>query len=95
MMEPAQPKYEWGQRVRAVADLVNDGSFPEAAEGELLVPAGGIGEVVNVGLHTEANVPVYLVEFGPRRVLGVLEDEIELDVPGAPRSAPAPAGEVA
>jgi hypothetical protein len=40
MMEPAQPKYDWGQRVRAVIDLVNDGSFPEAAEGELLVPAG-------------------------------------------------------
>jgi nitrogen fixation protein NifZ len=86
MMEPVQPKYDWGQRVRAVIDLFNDGSYPDAAEGELLVPAGGVGEIVNVGHHAEANLSVYLVEFGPHRVLGCLEDEIELDIPGAPRA---------
>ena len=84
MIDQRQAKYEWGQRVRAVIDLINDGSFPGADEGALLVPAGGIGEIVQVGHHTEANVPIYMVEFG-RDVLGCLEEEITLDVVGAPR----------
>jgi nitrogen fixation protein NifZ len=77
MMEPRAAQYEWGQRVRAAMDLFNDGSYPEAEEGALLVPAGGLGEIVQVGHHTEANVPVYLVEFDGR-VLGCLEEEITL-----------------
>ena len=88
MMDPRQPKYEWGQRVRASIDLHNDGSHPQADAQALLVPAGGLGEIVQVGHHTEANVPVYLVESsaGPgHTVLGVLEEEITLDVAGAPR----------
>ncbi len=43
---------------------------------ELLIGAGGIGEIVQVGRHTEGNVPIYLVEFGDRVVLGCLEEEI-------------------
>jgi nitrogen fixation protein NifZ len=78
MMEPRTARYEWGQRVSAAIDLFNDGSFPAADEGALLVPAGGLGEIVQIGHHTEANVPIYLVEFGPSCVLGVLEDEIAL-----------------
>lgn len=78
MIDQRLPKYEWGQRVQAVDDLFNDGSFPGVPEGELLVPAGGLGEIVQVGHHTEANIPIYLVEFGQNRVLGCLEEEIEL-----------------
>lgn len=77
MIDNRLPQYEWGQRVRAVIDLFNDGSYPEAAEGALLVPAGGLGEIVQIGHHTEANLPIYLVEF-EGRVLGCLEEEIEL-----------------
>lgn len=84
MIDQRLPKYEWGQRVRAVVDLINDGSFPGAEDDALLVPAGGIGEIVQIGHHSEANLPVYMVEFG-RHVLGCLEDEITLDVVGAPR----------
>jgi nitrogen fixation protein NifZ len=90
MLDHRLPMFEWGQRVRAQLDLYNDGSHPQAEAGALLVPAGGVGEIVQVGHHTEANVPVYLVEFsggaGPT-VLGVLEEEIALDVAGAPRLA--------
>jgi nitrogen fixation protein NifZ len=77
MLEPRMAKYEWGQSVRALVDLFNDGSHPEADEDALLVPAGGVGEIVQVGHHTEANIPVYMVEFG-RQVIGCLEEEIEL-----------------
>ncbi len=76
MFEPRMPKYQWGQRVRAEIDLHNDGSFPDAPAEALLVKVGDIGEIVQVGTHTEANMPVYLVEFGERLVVGCLEEEI-------------------
>ncbi len=37
---------------------------------------GQIGEIAQVGTHTESNTPVYLVEFGERRVVGCLEEEL-------------------
>lgn len=78
MIEPRLPKYQWGQRVRALVDLRNDGSFPDAPERALLVAIGAAGEIVQVGTHTESNTPVYLVEFGDRLVVGCLEEEINL-----------------
>lgn len=76
--EPRPPRYQWGQSVRATVDLYNDGSLPEVEEDRLLIVAGGPGEIVQVGHHTEANLPMYLVDFG-LCVLGCLEDEIALD----------------
>ena len=73
--EPKPPKYQWGQTVVATSDLYNDGSVPEVGEDMLLVVAGGPGEIVQVGHHEEANLPVYVVDFGVA-VLGCLEDEI-------------------
>ncbi len=76
MIEPRLPKYQWGQRVKALIDLHNDGSFPDAPTEALLVNTGDAGEIVQVGTHTEANIPIYLVEFGERLVVGCLEEEI-------------------
>jgi nitrogen fixation protein NifZ len=70
-------KYDWGLRVRATTDLLNDGSYPDRAEEELLVKTGDVGEIVNVGAHVESETTVYLVEFSPQLVVGCLEDEIE------------------
>ena len=78
MTEPAEPRFQWGQRVRALIDLYNDGSFPECPADALLARTGDAGEVVQVGLHVESNTPVYLVEFGTNRVVGCLEEEIAL-----------------
>ncbi|HEY0329304.1 MAG TPA: nitrogen fixation protein NifZ [Rhodopseudomonas sp.] len=72
----AEPKYQWGQRVKAAIDLFNDGSFPDQPDGALLVQTGDAGEIVKIGSHVESNTPVYLVEFGSSRVVGCLEDEI-------------------
>ena len=77
MIEPRLPKYQWGQRVKATIDLHNDGSFPNAPADGLLVSIGDTGEIVQVGTQTEANLPIYLVEFGERLVVGCLEEEIE------------------
>jgi nitrogen fixation protein NifZ len=76
MIEPRLPKFQWGQRVKALIDLKNDGSFPNAAAEALLVSVGDTGEIVQVGTHAEANLPIYLVEFGERLVVGCLEEEI-------------------
>jgi nitrogen fixation protein NifZ len=75
MIDPRVPKFQWGQPVLAALDLYNDGSLPEAPEDVLLVVAGGPGEIVQVGHHSEANVPVYMVDFGVA-VLGCLEEEL-------------------
>ncbi|CAN0620925.1 nitrogen fixation protein NifZ [Burkholderia multivorans] len=81
-IEPVQPAYEWGMRVVALDDLVNDGSYPDRAADACLVEAGAVGEIVNVGRVVDTGEPVYLVEFDGRKVIGCTEDEI----------APAPAG---
>lgn len=76
MIEPRLPKYQWGQRVKAQIDLVNDGSFPNAPADALLVKVGDAGEIVQVGSHTDSNTPIYLVEFAENLVVGCLEEEI-------------------
>lgn len=70
-------KYDWGQRVRATIDLVNDGSYPDQAPDALLAPAGAVGEIVQIGRHVEMEMIVYLVEFNDKLVVGCLEEELE------------------
>ncbi len=81
MTELVVPRFQWGQRVQALLDLHNDGSYPESPPEELLVRMGDTGEIVNIGTHTESNTAVYMVEFGAdsgvTRVVGCLEQEIE------------------
>jgi len=77
MIDLREPKYRWGQSVVAAEHLYNDGSLPDIDEGQLLVAAGGPGEIVNIGHHEEANVPIYMVDFG-LVVLGCFEDELAL-----------------
>lgn len=75
-MAPAQgPAYQWGQRVVALCDLVNDGSHPDVPEGEVLVEWGSEGEVVQVGVHEATQSPVYMVDFNGQ-VVGCEEPEI-------------------
>jgi nitrogen fixation protein NifZ len=73
--DPDAARYQWGQPVVAAVDLYNDGSLPDADDDVLLVVAGGPGEVVQVGLHEETRVAVYMVDFGVA-VLGCLEEEL-------------------
>jgi len=75
MIDIREPKFQWGQQVVATTDLYNDGTLPDIAEDSLLIAAGGPGEIVQIGHHDEANVPIYMVDFG-LCVLGCLEEEI-------------------
>ncbi|NNM81714.1 MAG: nitrogen fixation protein NifZ [Burkholderiales bacterium] len=77
MKDLREPKFQWGQQVRSLIDLRNDGSFPDAGDDELLVQTGTVGEVVQTGMHQESNTPVYIVEFAGGKVVGCLEAELE------------------
>jgi nitrogen fixation protein NifZ len=76
-METSAPRYEWGQRVQAASDLLNDGSYPEQPPEALLVQNGEAGDVVQVGRHTDSGTVVYLVEFALNRIVGCFEQELE------------------
>ncbi|MET3356431.1 UNVERIFIED_ORG: nitrogen fixation protein NifZ [Xanthobacter viscosus] len=76
ILEPRNPKYQWGQKVKTLIDLYNDGSYPDFPEEALLVGLGTTGEIVQVGTHTDTNTPIYLIEFTERLVVGCLEEEI-------------------
>ncbi len=88
-VEPRLPRYSPGWEVRAAVDLYNDGSLPDAPEDALLIATGGPGEIVQVGRHEEANVPLYMVDFG-LVVLGCLEEEIQPVNPAAAAAGPRP-----
>jgi nitrogen fixation protein NifZ len=79
MIEPRAAIYQWGQKVYAEADLFNDGSYPDHPADALLVAAGTEGEIVQVGYHEEANLPIYLVEFPGGYVIGCFEEEIHAE----------------
>lgn len=80
MVDIREPMYREGQFVCAAVDLANDGSHPDAAPDALLVSAGARGEIVQVGQHVDANIPIYMVEFvdgaGAFCVVGCFEEEI-------------------
>ena len=78
MIDQREAKYQWGQRILATTDLINDGSYPDREVDALLVSTGTPGEIVNVGYHEELNLPVYLVEFTEGGVVGCFEEEITL-----------------
>lgn len=85
MIEPREPKYQWGQRVAAALDLYNDGTYPDRPQDALLVRASAEGEIVQIGRHVDSGLPVYLVQFYDS-VVGCREEEIRL----APARGPGP-----
>jgi nitrogen fixation protein NifZ len=76
MKDVMTPRYEWGQRVHAAADLFNDGSYPDQPPQALLVGNGEVGEIVQVGQHADSGTAVYMVEFASNRVVGCFEQEL-------------------
>lgn len=75
--EAREARYQWGQRVVALSDLLNDGSYPDRPSEDRLVDRGSEGEIVQVGHHAESNQPVYMVDFSGC-VVGCMEEEIML-----------------
>ncbi|WFU71580.1 nitrogen fixation protein NifZ [Bradyrhizobium sp. CB2312] len=72
MTQRGFPKYWRGERAKTAVDLVNDHSFPDTEPEGVLLAAGVSGEIINVAINTEANVPIYVVEFGKQLLIGCL-----------------------
>jgi nitrogen fixation protein NifZ len=75
-LAPKDPKFQWGQPVMTIIDIINDGSYPDAPLDALLAAKDSKGEVVNIGVIADSGDPIYLVEFSDGKVIGLFEEEI-------------------
>ncbi len=81
-----RPHGSWlrvGEQVRAVRPLRQDGTFPDPriGIGEVLVPEGTLGQIVDVGVYLSEHL-VYAVSFGNGRLVGCLERELTATAAG-------------
>jgi nitrogen fixation protein NifZ len=72
-----RPKFEYGQAVRVIRNLRNDGTYPGEATGRLLVRRGSVGYVRDVGTFLQDQL-IYSVDFiENRRMVGCREQELQ------------------
>lgn len=73
------PKYEFGESVRVIRNLRNDGTYPGAPTGRLLVRRGSVGYVRDVGTFLQDQL-IYTVDFIDLGVqVGCREQELQLE----------------
>jgi nitrogen fixation protein NifZ len=79
------PKYEFGDEVRIVRNVRNDGTYPGVPTGTLLIRRGSTGFVMNVGTFLQDQL-IYTVNFlGQDKIVGFREEElIGIDDPWVP-----------
>ncbi len=75
-----EPKYKVGQKVQLVEDIVNDGTYPHAKIGTLMMPKGQIGYIKSMGEFLQV-IRVYEVHFIDSdmevEIIGCREHELE------------------
>ena len=78
------PTLEQGDKVVSCKDLRNDGTYPGARMGEVLIRKGEIGYVHSIGTYLNRYY-IYGVEFiGLGRVVGMRASELTLLQPAPP-----------
>ena len=79
------PEFQFGDEVRIVRNVRNDGTYPGMPTGELLIRRGSTGFVMNVGTFLQDQL-IYTVNFvGQDRIVGCREEElISIDDPWIP-----------
>jgi nitrogen fixation protein NifZ len=76
------PVYDYGDEVRVIRNLRNDGSFPGKDKGDLLIRRGQVGHVRNMGTFLQDQI-IYTVHFVEEDLqVGCREEELQ------PASAP-------
>jgi len=71
-----QPRFDYGDAVRVVRTLRNDGTFPGLDTGVLLVREGSVGHVHNVGTFLQDQI-IYAVHFlQADKTVGCREEEL-------------------
>jgi nitrogen fixation protein NifZ len=74
-----RPKYEYGQAVRVIRNLRNDGTYPGQPTGRLLVRRGSVGYVRDVGTFLQDQL-IYSVDFiDQNKRVGCREQELQLE----------------
>lgn len=74
-----RPKYEYGEAVRVIRNLRNDGTFPGENTGKLLIRRGSVGYVRDVGTFLQDQL-IYSVDFIEQgRMVGCREQELQLE----------------
>lgn len=72
-----RPKFEYGDEVRVIRNVRNDGTYPGQATGVLLVRRGSVGYVRDVGTFLQDQL-VYSVDFVDEQCLvGCREQELQ------------------
>ncbi len=72
-----RPQFEFGDQVRVVRNVRNDGTFPGAPKGRLLIRRGSTGYVRDVGTFLQDQI-IYAVHFiDEDRVVGCREEELQ------------------
>jgi len=71
-----KPAYEYGEEVRVVRNVRNDGTYPGMEVGELLIKRGAVGCVYDVGTYLQDQL-IYRVHFlEDGRTVGCREEEL-------------------
>jgi len=71
------PDYEYGQKVRSLKNVRNDGTFPGKEIGDILVKKGDVGYVTSIGTFLQ-QFYIYGVDFYERGyVVGMKSRELE------------------
>lgn len=79
------PEFEFGDEVRIIRNVRNDGTYPGMSIGEPLVRRGSTGFVMNVGTFLQDQL-IYTVNFlALNKIVGCREEElIRIDEPWTP-----------
>jgi nitrogen fixation protein NifZ len=80
-----QARWDIGAELRVLRNLRNDGTYPGAQTGELLIRRGSVGTVVDIGSFLQDQV-IYSVHFlDADRIVGCREEELgDVDEPWTP-----------
>ena len=80
-----RPSFDYGDEVRVLRNVRNDGTYPGADTGTLLVRRGSTGYVRDVGTFLQDQI-IYTVHFlDSDRVVGCREEELQpADAPWTP-----------
>lgn len=71
-----KPRFEFGEAVRVIRTVRNDGTFPDMARGAQLVRRGAIGHIREWGTFLQDNI-IYQVHFlDDDRIVGCREHEL-------------------
>jgi nitrogen fixation protein NifZ len=72
-----RPKYEYGESVRVIRNLRNDGTYPGKDTGTLLIRSGSVGYVRDVGTFLQDQL-IYTVDFIEQGIqVGCREQELQ------------------